>query len=99
MANNLPANESPKIIPPVTGEFPDSAKERERIFVLHFKHQNQIKQKNFNFRGPLKEAIERGKDHCNKMGYRFVLVRPFVVDLTHQEDLKFSDPERFEEGY
>ncbi len=90
---------TPNLPEPVKGTPALPLGTKERIFVLHFKHQNQIKQKNFNFRGPLQEAILRGKEHCNTMGYRFVLVRPFVVDLDHQENLKQSDPERFEEGY
>lgn len=97
MANNttnVAAANGPYVAPPS-----EVVKERERIYILSYRHQNQVKTKNFNFRGPLKDAIERGRVHCKSMGYIFVLVRPFVIDLEHQEDLKNNSPDQFVEGY
>jgi len=41
----------------------------------------------------LKAAIERGQQHCIKMAYKFIKVRPFIVDLDERER------RRNEEGY
>lgn len=73
---------------PVVGETQANPKERERIYTLHFRQGNLVQQKHFNFRGPLAEAVIRAREHCQKMGSRFIWCRPFVVDLDHQENLK-----------
>ena len=65
-----------------------NTKERERIYTLHFRQGNLVQQKHFNFRGPLAEAVIRAREHCQKMGSRFIWCRPFVVDRDHQENLK-----------
>lgn len=67
---------------------PEIVNTKARVFRLQYRQGNEIKEKHFNFSGPLQEAILRGRDHCEKMGYRFILVRPFIVDLEHQEKLK-----------
>lgn len=43
--------------------------------------------------GTLPEAIERAKTHCRIMGYKFVRVRPHIVDLEEQERLKMGYPD------
>lgn len=68
-------------------------KNKERIYILHFRQGNQVQIKHFNFTGNLKDAAERAKIHCERMGYRFIFVRPFVVDLDHQESMKNSEEE------
>ena len=70
-----------------------STKPLKRIYILTFRRGSSLQTKNFNHDGDLKDAIQRGRDHCAKMGYVFVLVRPFVVDLEHQEDLKMKGQE------
>lgn len=39
----------------------------------------------FELDGDLPEAIQRARDHCDKMNYRFCGVYPFLVDLDKQE--------------
>ena len=39
----------------------------------------------FEHKGDLKSAIERGQSHCTRMNYRFIKVRPFIVDLDERE--------------
>lgn len=57
-----------------------------RFWTLYYRHSN-IPQltKGFKFEGSLAQAIRRGKDHCEKMGYLFICVRPMIVDLDYQE--------------
>lgn len=64
-----------------------------RYYVLHFAQGSKIDWKIFPFNGGLQDAILEGRRHCEKMYYRFCLVKPAIVDLKHQEELKFSDPE------
>ena len=33
----------------------------------------------------LKEVVQRVKDHCSNMNYRFVRVEPFLKDLNYDE--------------
>lgn len=62
---------------------------RERFYTLVYRRGGQVKEKNFPFKGELKDAIQRGRDHCKVMGnIRFVIVRPLVVDLDYQEEIK-----------
>jgi hypothetical protein len=39
----------------------------------------------FEHVGTFKEVIERAKLHCIRANYRFIKVRPFVVDLDERE--------------
>jgi hypothetical protein len=39
----------------------------------------------FEHEGTFHEAIDRAKLHCQKMNYRFIKVRPFIVDLDERE--------------
>lgn len=64
-----------------------------RFYKLVFSQGTRIDEKIFTFDGGLKDAITKGRSHCQNMGYRFVMVRPAIVDLEHQEKLKYSDPE------
>jgi hypothetical protein len=62
---------------------------RERFYTLVYRRGAQVKEKNFPFAGKLDGAIQRGREHCRKMGnIRFVVVRPFIVDLDYQEEIK-----------
>jgi hypothetical protein len=74
---------------------PLSNQERERLYTLAYRQGSQVKEKHFPFNGKLGGAIERGKLHCNRMGIKFVVVRPFVVDLDYQERLKFEGREDY----
>lgn len=83
MANSTssPATSTPGAASP-------AAHEKSRVYILHFRQGNMLQKKHFNFCGPLREAVMRAREHCDKMGYRHVWTRPFVVDLEHQEKLK-----------
>lgn len=60
----------------------DPATLRERVFILFYHYRASAPQQRvFNHKGDLPTAIERGSEHCKKMGYRFIKVRPFIVDL------------------
>ena len=74
----------------------DSDINRERFYILYYIYQNrrtEPKTKVFPFKGPLAQAIIRGRNHCEKMNYKWITVRPFIVDLEEQEERKLSNPE------
>lgn len=56
-----------------------------RSYVVRFRDLNEIKEKHFHHPENLNAAIKRGRDHCLVMGYHFIQVRPFFVDLDKQE--------------
>lgn len=64
-----------------------------RTYSLVYKSRHVLQNKVFRFDGDLKNAIVRGRQHCEKMGYVFIQVRPFIVDLEHQEEKRFSSGE------
>lgn len=71
----------------------------ERIYKLFFKHKGRAPlEKVFRLRGTKRDAIERGQRHCIEMGYQFIIVKPYEVDLDAQERLKKSDPKFFDEA-
>jgi hypothetical protein len=43
---------------------------------------------NFPFDGTMTEAMQRAREHCDVMGYRFIKIRPFIVDLDDRERRK-----------
>lgn len=58
----------------------------KRMFELHFRVGNRKPQiKIFQLDGDMLQAITRGRDHCDRMNYRFCGVYPFLVDLDMQE--------------
>ena len=65
-----------------------------RIWTLYYRYGNiPHQQKNFimlDNNPSMKDAIERAREHCIRMGYRFICVRPFLVDLDEQESRKLS---------
>lgn len=64
-----------------------------RTYKLVYKSRHVLQDKVFRFDGDLKNAIVRGRQHCDKMGYVFIQVRPFIVDLEHQEEKRFASGE------
>lgn len=48
----------------------------------------------FLFDGVFKDAIMRGKLHCERLGLRFLIVRPFLTDLAMEEQ-RINDGEGF----
>jgi hypothetical protein len=58
----------------------------DREYALHYRHGNNPNcQKNFQFKGTFREAMARARTHCDKMGYRFILLRPAISDLESDE--------------
>jgi hypothetical protein len=51
--------------------------------------------KNFIFDGTMREAMQRGREHCSRMNYRFGSVRPFILDLDYQEQRYFETNQEF----
>ena len=73
-----------KEVPIQVKEIKESIKERYYILYYHFPH-SKIESKVFGHSGNLTSAIIRGRDHCEVMNYRFIKVRPFIVNLDDQE--------------
>lgn len=72
----------------------------QRVFILHFKSRNLGPlTKLFRINGTLRDAIEIGQSHCIKMGYGFIIVKPYEVNLKAQETLKKEDPNFFDETF
>lgn len=69
-----------------------------RTWTLFYRFGNRpVIEKHFFFDGDLMAARKRGIQHCDVMGYIFIFVRPFIVDLTYQESMKvagkYKDPD------
>ena len=58
-----------------------------RYWNLYYRYGN-IPQvvKAFRLDGTTKDAILRARKHCEIMGFKYILVRPMVVDLDFQEE-------------
>lgn len=68
----------------------------ERSYVLYFLHRNRYtepKFKMFKIKGLLRDAVARAHKHCEIMNYRFISVRPFMVNLDEQEERKLNNPD------
>lgn len=59
-------------------------KSRTYILFYHFRAAAPLSLV-YEHQGTFKESIERAKVHCIRMNYRFIKVRPFVVDLDERE--------------
>ena len=46
---------------------------------------HQVMSKHFVFAGLIRDAIERGRRHCEQMSYRFIRVQPFFSNLEEDE--------------
>ena len=56
-------------------------------------------EKVFLFTGSLLEAKDKFYKHCKSMGYQFIIVRPYEVDLDEQEKMKNEDPNFVDESF
>lgn len=56
------------------------------VWVLYYRYGTiPCLQKFFRFGGDMVGAINRAREHCIKMNYQFICIRPFLVDLDEQE--------------
>jgi hypothetical protein len=60
------------------------------LFKLTYRAGSKCEHKVFRFDGVLADAIVRSREHCTKMGIRFIHCEYFAVDLTAQEETKES---------
>ena len=52
------------------------------VWILRYRYSNNPQaDKNFIFNGSLPEAVVFAKQYCEKMGYRYIQVRPFLSDI------------------
>jgi hypothetical protein len=57
-----------------------------RSYTIFFRQGNNPQgSKNFIFTGSFRDAMVRARAHCDKMGYRFILLRPMLADLELDE--------------
>ena len=64
------------------------------VFILHYRKNNDILFLQFHFLKPdprmdskshFRAAVERAKQHCERMRYRFFFCRPYVTNLDEEE--------------
>lgn len=68
--------------PPVSFRIPDITK----VWTLFYRHGvNPRCEKGFYHDGDMRSAVDRAKKHCELMGYRYIFIRPFVVDIEQEE--------------
>ncbi len=59
------------------------------LWTMFYRHgMNANLTKGFYFKGNVHEAKKRALDHCQIMGYKFIFVRPLVIDLKSEEEYK-----------
>lgn len=76
-----PLAEKPKLKTPFLT--PDG---HPKAWTLHYRYGNIVSiAKNFMMEGHIRDVIVRARKHCELMGYKFLVVRPMMVDLDHQE--------------
>lgn len=61
--------------------------ELSEIYILWFRRGTSPfpEMKFFSFKGTLKQAMDRGRQHCDNITARFLRVDPFLHDLTEDE--------------
>ncbi len=61
-------------------------KDPSKIWILFYRHGvNPSCYKGFYHDGTMREAQNRAQKHCNVMGYRYIYIRPFMVDIDKEE--------------
>ena len=61
------------------------------LYVMFYRYEvNQVRTKNFRFHGPLQGACERGRKHCEVMGYKYMFVQPLISDFETEEAYKLG---------
>jgi hypothetical protein len=78
--------ESPSIeMPAVPLPHPHDVFYTNRQYKLDYRHGNNMNWKTFFFDGSFRQAMDRARDHCTRMGYRFLFLAPFVRNLDDDE--------------
>ena len=75
-----------------------SANKKMRYYRLVYRFRNRVMQKYFEFERDLKAAREEANKHCIEFGYRYIWVRPLIVNLAEQSRLKSSIPDYVDES-
>ena len=61
----------------------------KKLWTMYYHFGNTIQQTlNFPFDGTMSEAAQRAREHCIVMSYRFIKIRPFIVDFEDRERRK-----------
>lgn len=56
------------------------------MWILFYRHgMNSTLQKNFTLDAPLLKAVERAKEHCKVMNYKYIFIRPLICNLDEEE--------------
>lgn len=64
-----------------------------QMYTLFFRHGvNPRCEKGFLHEGGFLAARQRAFEHCERMGYRFIFVRPLIVDLDEEERQQAGKP-------
>ena len=59
------------------------------LYVMYYRHgMNANLTKGFYCSGDIAVAIQKARDHCKIMGYRYIFVRPLIVDIEAEESYK-----------
>jgi len=59
------------------------------LWTLHYRHgMNAGLTKNFHHEGDFESAQLRARKHCEVMGYRYIFLRPMVIDIESEEEYK-----------
>src|SRR5437667_12523366 len=79
---------------------------RDRAYMLQYRFVNnfgiesgRVQEKVFWFPGNLKEAKNRARLHCTRMGAKFLYCCPFIIDLDAQEELKARNEDDYQGEY
>jgi hypothetical protein len=57
------------------------------LWTLFYRHgMNACVSKNFYHDGDLNSAISRARHHCQVMNYRYIFVKPLIVNIETEED-------------
>jgi len=78
---------------PTTAETPKTLKQEilTNLYVMYYRHgMNPQLNKVFRHNGDMASAVLRARKHCEIMGYRYIFLRPFIIDIESEEDYKRS---------
>jgi hypothetical protein len=84
IVNNLPIPGLPVIDASFT-EMQAGKTPFDSVFVLSYWYKQRADTKFFYSTLPLMETVNRAKAYCEKMGFRFLLVRPFLSNFVEDE--------------